>query len=193
MGRFVGIASRANRGQGAILMRLAVMSDSHDRLDHLELALDQVRAGGAGALLFCGDFCAPFSLAAMAGGFEGPIHAVFGNNDGDPFLLSRVAAGHPHVTLHGQLAELELDGCRVALNHYPEIARRLAESGAYDAVFSGHDHRIYQHCIGHCLWANPGEVMGRFGRPTFGWFDTEQRRFEHVDLNPGRTGEIAPA
>lgn len=47
---------------------------------------------------------------------------------------------------------------------------------------------IYEHRIGDCLWANPGEIMGRFGRPTFGLFDTGERRFEHIDLHPGHTG-----
>lgn len=165
-----------------VAMIIAVLSDIHDRLDHLETVLERVRAARATVLLFLGDFCAPFSLAALAEGFSSPIHAIFGNNDGDIFLLCRIAASHPHVTLHGHLAELEFDGCKVALNHYPEIARRLAESGAYHAVFSGHDHQRYVHRIGAALWANPGEIMGRFGTVSFGLFDTDTRAFEHVEI-----------
>jgi hypothetical protein len=163
-------------------MKIAVLSDIHDRLDHLAAALGQVEAAGAEVLLFLGDFCAPFTLGQLAEGFSGPIHVVFGNNDGDLFLISRVAGKHTHVTLHGQLAELELDGCKIGLNHYPDISRRLAESGAYDAVFSGHDHQRYVHQIGRTLWANPGEIMGRFGNPSFGVYDTGSREFSHVDL-----------
>lgn len=165
-------------------MKIAVLSDIHDHLHHLAPALRQVGELKAEALLFLGDFCAPFTLAQMAEGFGGPVHAVFGNNDGDTFLLSRVAGKHSHVTLHGQLAELELGGRRIALNHYPEIARRLAESGAYDAVFSGHDHQRYVHQVGRTLWANPGELMGRFGNPGFGIYQTETGEFSHVDLVP---------
>lgn len=138
-----------------------------------------MRSGGP---LFLGDFCAPFTLAQLAEGFSGPIHVVFGNNDGDTFLISKVASKYPHVTLHGQLAEIEVGGKKVGLNHYPDIARRLAESGAYDAVFSGHDHQRYIHRIGRTLWANPGEVMGRFGQPGFGLWDTGTMEFSHVDL-----------
>jgi predicted phosphodiesterase len=133
-------------------------------------------------MFFLGDFCAPFTLAQIADGFAGPVDAVFGNNDGDPFLLGKVAAGHSHVTLHGQLAEIEVAGVAVALNHYPEIARRLAESGAYRAVFSGHDHRRYVHQVGPALWANPGEVMGRYGSPGFGVFDAAAGTFAHHDI-----------
>jgi len=163
-------------------MLIAVASDVHDNIWNLDRALADMRGRGAQALLFLGDFCAPFTLAQIAEGFAGPVHAVFGNNDGDPFLLATVARKHAHVTLHGLMAELELGGKRVALNHYPQIAQRLAESGAYDAVFSGHDHKRSVQALGRTLWANPGEVMGRFGKPSYGLYDTETAAFEHVEI-----------
>lgn len=163
-------------------MTIAVMSDIHDNIWNLERALNQLKHEKPSALLFLGDFCAPFTLAQIAEGFSGPIHAIFGNNDGDPFLLCRIAAGFPHVTLHGQFAELELDNLKIAMNHYPDIARPLAASGQYHAVFSGHDHKRYQETIGRTVWANPGEIMGRFGSPSFGIFLTETQVFRHVDI-----------
>lgn len=165
-------------------MKIAIMSDVHDNIWNLERALKQLQDYRPATLLFLGDFCAPFTLAQIAEGFQSPIHAVFGNNDGDPFLLSTVAASHQHVTLHGQMAELELDGVRVALNHYPDISRPLALSGRYNAVFSGHDHKRYQEQLGDTLWANPGEVMGRFGSPSFGIYDSKTGVFQHIDISP---------
>ena len=164
-------------------MRIAVTSDIHDNIWNLQRALTDINARGLEAFLFLGDFCAPFTLKQIGDEFtSGPVHAVFGNNDGDPFLLSRIAGGFDHVTLHAQLAELELGGRRIALNHYPEIAQRLAESGAYDAVFSGHDHTRNIQTVGSTLWANPGEIMGRFGDASYGIYDTESNTFEHVEL-----------
>jgi hypothetical protein len=163
-------------------MKIAVTSDIHDNIWNLERALGDINERGLEALLFLGDFCAPFTLKQIADGFRGPVHAIFGNNDGDQFLLSHIAAGYDHVSLYAYLAELELAGRRVALNHYPEIARRLVESGAYDAVFSGHDHTRYIETIGETLWANPGEIMGRFGDASYGIYDTEANGFEHVEL-----------
>ena len=163
-------------------MKIAVLSDCHDHLENLATALKLVRDLGAERLFYLGDFCAPFTLAALAQGFAGPIDAVFGNNDGDVFLLCRIASQHPHVTLHAPLAELEIDGRKIALQHYPELGVRLAESQAYDAVFTGHDHRKYLHQKGRTLWANPGEIMGRFGAPSFGLYDTTTGTFEHVPL-----------
>lgn len=164
-------------------MKLAVLSDIHDNIWNLDKALQQVRDLECEALLFLGDFCAPFTLKQIADGFTaGPIHAVFGNNDGDPFLLSQIASSFDHVTLHGQYAELTFGDCKVGINHYPDISKRIAESGNLDAVFSGHDHQKYAHRIGTTLWANPGEIMGRFGEPSFGIYDTEADTFEHVPL-----------
>ena len=170
-------------------MIVAVLSDSHDRLDHLEAVLAAVAETGAERLFFLGDFCAPFSLAALAGGFSGPIDCVFGNNDGDQFLLCRIASQYPHVTFHAPLAELEIEGRKVALQHFPEIAKRLAESGAYDAVFSGHDHQRYIHRFGGTLWANPGEIMGRFGTVSFGLWNTVTNAFEHQIVLPVQPSE----
>ena len=163
-------------------MKIAILSDIHDRLDHLEAILTRVSEEGPERLFFLGDFCAPFSLAALAEGFKGPIDAVFGNNDGDEYLLCKIAAGFPQVTLHGHLAELDLGGRKIALHHYPDVALRLAESGAYDAVFSGHDHERYLRLVGDTIWANPGEIMGRLGAPGFGIYESEDNRFEHIIL-----------
>ena len=163
-------------------MKIAIFSDIHDNLGNLETALNQANELNAETLLFLGDFCAPFSLNQMAEGFAGPIHAVFGNNDGDPFLLCQIAAKFDHVTLHGHYAELELAGRKIAINHYPDISKRIAQSGEFDAVFSGHDHQKYVHRFSEAIWANPGEIMGRFGEPSFGIFDTESGEFEHLSL-----------
>lgn len=163
-------------------MKIAVLSDCHDHLANLARALKQVQEAGAGRLFYLGDFCAPFTLTALAEGFGGPVDAVFGNNDGDVFLLCRIAGKFPQVTLHAPLAELEVEGRKIALQHYPELGVRLAESQAYDAVFTGHDHKAYVHQKGRTLWANPGEIMGRFGSPSFGLYDTENNSFTHVPL-----------
>lgn len=161
-------------------MRLAICSDIHDNIWKLEKALQTLTE--ADLLLFCGDFCAPFTLAQLAEGFDGPIHAVFGNNDGDQRLLLDVAQKAGNVTLYGQFAELNLDGFTVGINHYPEIARRIAGSGYYRLVCYGHDHRAYQKRIDGTWLVNPGELMGRFGRSTYCVFDTTSEKLQFIEV-----------
>ncbi len=163
-------------------MRIAILSDIHDNIWKLEEVLKAVNQAGAEVLLFCGDFCAPFTLAQIAEGFSRQIHCVFGNNDGDKFLLGQVAGKFSHVTLHGELARLELDGRRIAINHYPEIARELASGGHFDLVCHGHDHKAAITRQGSTLLVNPGEVMGRFGRSTFALYDTTTGEAAHHEV-----------
>ena len=151
-------------------MRIAVLSDIHDNIWNLEKALDRLE--GVEVLLCCGDLCAPFSLAQIQDSFSGPVHVVLGNNDGDPLLLAQIASQREGVHLYQPLVQLELDGRKIAVAHYPQIGQALAASGQYDAVFSGHTHLSQTQRLGGTLWANPGEVMGRFGEPSFGVYDT---------------------
>jgi putative phosphoesterase len=151
-------------------MRIAILSDVHDNIWKLETLLDRLEAE---ALVFCGDFCAPFTLAQIAESFAGPIHVVFGNNDGDQFLLCKVAGRFSHVTLHGDFAELAFDGKRLAVTHYPAIGRALAQGGIYDLVCHGHSHEQSVEQVGRTLRVNPGEVMGRLGPPTYALYDTD--------------------
>lgn len=160
-------------------MKVAILSDIHDNIWKLETLLAGLEAD---ALIFCGDFCAPFTLAQIGEGFSGPIHVVFGNNDGDQLLLARVADGFPHVTLHGGLAEVELDGRQVAVTHYPEIGRALARGGVYDLVCHGHSHERLLEQKGRTLRVNPGEVMGRLGRSTYAVYDTTTGQAEIVEV-----------
>ena len=161
-------------------MLIAILSDIHDNIWNLEKVLPQLEE--AEALLFCGDFCAPFTLKMMADGFSGPVHCVFGNNDGDALFLSRIARRADNVSLYPQMGELELDGKKIAFIHYPHIASGLAASGKYNAVFSGHTHEHKVEKMGSTLWANPGEVMGRFGKPSFGIYDTSTNAFEIIGI-----------
>ena len=151
-------------------MQIAIISDIHDNIWSLETVLQEV--GGSDALVCCGDFCAPFTLKQIAEGFSGAIHAVFGNNDGDQFLLAKIAAPFEHVTLHGDFASVELGGRQVAVNHYPPIGHALLLSGQFDLVCYGHSHEASVTRHGDSVAVNPGEVMGRFGRVTFGLYDT---------------------
>ena len=150
-------------------MKIAILSDIHDNIWKLETLLAGLEAD---VLLFCGDFCAPFTLAQIAEGFDGPIHAVFGNNDGDQLLLARIASKYPAVRLHGDFAELEFDGRWVAVTHYPQIGEALAQGRRYDLVCHGHSHERLVEPVGDTLRVNPGEVMGRFGLSTYALYDT---------------------
>lgn len=168
-------------------MKIALFSDSHDQIAHLEAALAAAGAASAALLLHAGDLCAPFMLDRLGRGFAGPIHVVFGNNDGDGRLLQTIAAKYAHITLHGiyaeiNAAEINAGAARLALIHYPEPARRIAQSGEFDLVCYGHNHQKHAERLGRCLLVNPGELLGMNGAPTWGLYDTETGDFIHHSL-----------
>ena len=164
------------------MTKIAVFSDSHDNIWNLDKALAQVRERGADVLLHCGDLCAPFIVKQLAEGFSGPIHLVFGNNDGDGRLIQVVGSKFAHVAHHGLYAELEIGGRKIAMIHYPEPALRIAQSGQFDLVCYGHDHTRHHEMIGQTHFVNPGEIMGKDHPPTWGLYDAAAHKFEWVTL-----------
>ncbi|MBN1402348.1 MAG: metallophosphoesterase family protein, partial [Anaerolineae bacterium] len=105
----------------------------------------------------------------------------WGNNDGDKLHISASVEGHGNVHIHGEFAELALDGRRIALTHYPHLARALAVGQQYDLVCYGHNHERAIRWEGRTLLVNPGEVMGRFGVSSWAVYDTESGRAEIVE------------
>jgi len=154
-------------------MQIAIISDIHDHLDNLRKALKMLQ--NAEALICCGDLCSPFVVDELGHGFSNPIHAVFGNNDGDHFRITKKSIAYDHMTLHGEFGELELGGRKIALNHFDNIGRALAKSETYDVVCFGHNHQFEISQIGKTLIINPGEIFGNLnGQSTFVIYDTTE-------------------
>lgn len=164
-------------------MRIAVLSDSHDNIWKLGEAMPRLAA--CDAVVHCGDLCSPFMITRLGQGVgDLPVHIVWGNNDGDIHLIHRNARAFPRFVLHGHLARFEFGGLRIAVNHYPELARGLALSGDFDLVCYGHDHLAHQEWVGSCLLLNPGELMGMKGNSRMAIVETDRRAVEEIDLGP---------
>lgn len=139
-------------------MRIAVLSDIHDNVWKLAAVLDAIR--GEDTLVCCGDLCSPFIVHQIGRGFPGPVHVVFGNNDGDLFRITANAAKYPNLRLHGEIFRGELGGRKFAVNHFDNVARAIAASAEFDVVCYGHNHLYDVQHIGPTLAINPGAVMG---------------------------------
>lgn len=160
-------------------MIIGVLSDIHDNLNNLGKALDLAKSNKVEALIFCGDFCAPFAAKMLAESGL-PVYAVFGNNDGDRFSISQIVKNFSNFHLFGEYIGdeqniLKLGGIKIGVTHYPFYAKTMAKTGWYDAVFYGHSHKSDKQKFGNCLMLNPGEIAGVFGEPSFAVLDTELR------------------
>lgn len=139
-------------------MRIAILSDIHDNVWNLASALEGVK--NTHAMIVCGDLCSPFIVTQMADEYEGPIHIVFGNNDGDLYRITNVSGRYENVHIHGEYFQGELGGKQFAANHYKDIALPLSDSEKYDVVCYGHDHIYKIEKRGKTLVINPGTIMG---------------------------------
>ena len=71
-------------------MKVCILSDSHDRGPLMAAAVAAAKAEGAAAVIHCGDIIGGNTLrASLKLGL--PIHAVHGNNLGDPVSIARMA------------------------------------------------------------------------------------------------------
>jgi putative phosphoesterase len=162
-------------------MLYAILSDTHDNIWKLQDAIPALKR--ADVLIHCGDLCAPFVIKMIGESFaKKPIHIVWGNNDGDPGLIAKVAQDYPNIDLHGHFAMLEIGGRKVGVNHYPELARGLAFTGEFDMVCFGHNHIASEERINGCLLLNPGELMGMNGKSTFAFVDGDSLEAEWVEV-----------
>lgn len=158
------------------------MSDTHDHLENIDTAIAEINKQKPDMLLHCGDLCAPFVIDRMAE-FDGPVHIVFGNNEGDRFTIGNVSRGFPNITLHGEMGFLDTDDGEVAFTHRPEFARGMAYTGAYTAVFHGHTHRRNSEKIGGTHLINPGEMMGLIEPPGWILFDLAAGTERHFTVS----------
>lgn len=162
-------------------MKIAVLSDIHDNIWNLKKVLRRIKKEKCEAILFCGDYCAPMVVKLIIE-LKLPTYAVFGNVDGAHYEITKLAENLSYYYQFKEMAEVELGGKKIALCHYPKIARALATTGEYDIVFHGHTHEAKQEKIGKTLIANPGEVMGLKGKCLFAIYETKTNELKRIEF-----------
>ncbi len=140
-------------------MKIGIMSDSHDRIDAIDKAIEFFNSSRVEHVLHAGDLVSPF-VAPRFAKLKAKLHYVFGNNEGDREFL-RVKFGEIGVVPLGNFASLELGGRKIALLHgtHEEIVSALVKSGSFDVVVRGHTHQ--REISGNKpILINPGETCG---------------------------------
>lgn len=143
-------------------MRIAVLSDTHDRLP----ASLPPRLDGADEIWHLGDVCDPATLVELER-LGPPLWVVLGNCDGHP--------GWPLALT------LERAGVVFYLTHIPP---RQAPAGVH-AVLHGHTH-VPRDDVRHGVrWLNPGCVSRpRDLPPSFAWLEVVGGRLTRWDIVP---------
>lgn len=152
-------------------MKVAIVSDTHDNMGNFNKVIDWLNKEGITLMLHCGDICTKETIEESQKKFKGRIEFVRGNGD---YNLEHIPDTW-EVNLGNSSPDLQK---KAILVHYPDLARKLAESGKYDLVFYGHTHRPWEETIGKCRLVNPGELAGQRYKPCFAIYDTENDKLE---------------
>lgn len=169
-------------------MKLAIISDIHDNFHNLVLVLKKIKENqDIEKIIFLGDFINN-GIAKILAGSDIPVHAIWGNNDGDKSALTKTSLSpQSNMTIADNVYDfLEIDNRKIFITHYPDLAKPMAKSGEFDAVFYGHNHIKNKDRIGDCLVINPGEVSGhKNSQISFAIYDTEKNDADIIDVEGG--------
>lgn len=137
-------------------MRIAVISDTHDRYAR---GLPE-RLKGADEIWHLGDVCDPSTLVEFEQ-LGKPLQVVMGNCDEQAWPMS---------------LNLERGGLRFFLTHIPPEPGRVAPG--VNAVLHGHTHVPRDEMIGGVRWLNPGCITrpNRGAPASFAWLTVERGR-----------------
>lgn len=156
------------------MSRVGIISDTHDNLDKVRVAVALFNRLDVDHVVHCGDVVAQFVLAVMSG-LTAPLTIVYGNCDGDRQALAQRAQEFGFAIGNGPLA-LEFGGKRIVATHQPIAAP------ACDYYLHGHTHKP-RHEPGNPTIINPGEACGWLsGRSTVALLSTADGAVEFVDL-----------
>ena len=163
-------------------MKVGILSDSHDNLDNIRKAVKTFIEAEVETVIHAGDFCSPFFFR-IVGDLKAvcsKMYAVFGNNDGDRLLLSQKGAGF--CEFKDVVYKLDIDGKKIVIMHYPDVAVSLYRSGDFDLVIFGHTHRLVLEEEKSIL-LNPGACSGYLAdKATVALLDTQEMKIQIVNL-----------
>lgn len=167
-------------------MKIAIISDSHDRWDNLGKAVEIANSKECDELLFVGDLVAPPGISILEK-FNGNVRFVWGNNEGEHMGITRKLDASKKIELCGDTYEGEIDGVKIFMNHYPRFAELAAKSGEFNLCVCGHTHEYREQKIGDCILVNPGEIQGyATGQSSFVVFDTGSKKVKKILVREGK-------
>ena len=162
-------------------MRIGIISDSHDDVDAVRMAVKEFNKRQIYYVLHAGDIISPETLSEFSKLEAAKFIGVFGNVDTDHKRLSEAAA-----KFGGRMYDMYIGnifGRTIFMVHQPDIIPCLAATGNYDLIIYGHTHLCDMHKEGKTLIFNPGESTPRLGNePSIWTLDLADFSYECISL-----------
>lgn len=135
------------------MMRIGLLSDSHDNIPKLEKAVKFFNKQKVGFVFHAGDFVAPFTVEVLET-LKCDWRGVFGNNDGEK---SGLASASENRILEGPLS-LELEDRQIVIAH--DLSQLNLKKEKAELIIFGHTHKPQILRQSAKLLVNPGECGG---------------------------------
>lgn len=180
-------------------MLVAIISDIHNNETNLKKVLDYCNKQGVKKIICCGDLASDETLEFLAKNFTEEVFYTFGNMDNGQLREYQYVENYKNIKLFKDFGTAKIGNSDegyddiirdVAFVHFPDEAKKLAESGKYDFVFYGHTHKPWISDIDiemegrdKCTMLNPGNVAGEHYLPTFAMWDTEDNNFKLIKVH----------
>ena len=153
-------------------MKIGIVSDSHDNIEAIKLAVGFLNKEGVDLTIHLGDIVSPFCFDHF-NKLKSQFLGVFGNNDGEVLFLQQKSEGK----LHKPPYEVDIEGKEFILMHEPFGVDKIANE--YDYVLYGHLHKIDIRKTQRGYIINPGELCGYLtGKRTFVILNTQTNTVE---------------
>lgn len=162
---------------------IGLMSDSHDNMDAIHMAVKIFNERNVSSVLHAGDIVSPFTVKALKN-LNSKLYYVFGNNDGD-ILTVKKWFDEIGAELGGYFADLSIEGRRISLLHgiNESMVRAIAGSGDFDVVVRGHTHNKGIKYVKGTPVINPGETSGVLtGKQSIALLDTDAMDVEFIEI-----------
>lgn len=178
-------------------MKLGIISDTHDDIDNVRMAIDIFNRETVKYVIHAGDYVFPGVVMEFKR-MNAKLIGVLGNNDGEKVHLLK-AFLEIGGELKGELGEFSIDDLRIGIYHgtSTEIKEQLVESGRYNIIVCGHTHvkepvDVKRGCYpknASTLVLNPGtghrkveSVSGAFQEGGIIIMDTGSREYKYINL-----------
>lgn len=163
-------------------MKIAVISDTHNKTAFLELVISHVKALGVSHLIHCGDLTLSQTLLPCRGL---RVYLAYGNGDYDRVGINKMLTELNPQNSFGTVQDFMLDGQSFFVAHGDEskCIHMALESGAYQWVLQGHTHRFRDEKLGQTRWINPGALGGlKIEERSFVILDTSKKSVERIKV-----------
>lgn len=160
-------------------MKIAIVSDSHDNLTKVEEAFKKINEEKIDFVIHLGDYIAPFTIRKIREFYNGKLIGIFGNNDGDKVLLSKIFDIY-NWEIYDPPKFLEIENKKFLLFHsFPDFEKIDFN---IDYILFGHIHRVYIKKEKFNI-LNPGELCGYLtGNSTFLILDIEKNEERIIEI-----------